>query len=164
MTSDVKGSMFMTYDKITKFRVGRAHKCNDVSTERRGRQGRSRIGDNESFWGLQKTSISIYSRRLENKTESANPRAEDSIYCKASRKPGLFNKVICRYNWQIIKQYSYSSANIIFEEKAAWPRNIVKGKFKCFTHMIALAIIRFHKFIDCWFLRNFGNAAEAIQP
>lgn len=154
----------MTNDEITKFRVGRAHKCSDVSTERRDRQGRSRISDNESLWSLQEASISVHSRRLENKAESANPRAKDSVYSKASRKPGYFYKAVCQFNRRFIKQYSYASSNCIAEEKAAWQRDIVKGKFKCFTHMIAWAIVRFHKFIDCWFQKTFGYVVEANQP
>lgn len=154
----------MTNDKITKFRVSRAHKCDDVSIERGGRQGRSRISDNESIWSLQETSISIHSRRLENKTESANPRAEDCVYSKAPREPGFFHKAVCQYHRRFIEQYSYAGFNCISEEKAAWPRDIVKGKFKCFTHMIAWAIVRFHKFIDCWFRKKFGYVVEANQP
>ncbi len=154
----------MTYEKISKFRVSRTHQCGDVVIERGRWQRRSRISVNESVRSLEETSVSIHSRRLENKTESANSRGEDSIYRKASQEPGFFHKAVCQYHGQFIKQYSYASSDCISQEKAAWPRDIVKGKFRCFTRMIAWAIVRFHKFIDCWFQKKFGYVVEANRP
>lgn len=147
MTYDTKGSIFMTYDKVSKFRVGRTYQYSTIFVEKGFQQRRSRIGDNGSIWSFQEASIPIHSRGTENKAQDADSGTEGGIYRKASQKPGFSYQTICKFYWGNIKQYSYTSPKGISKKKGAWPRGIVKDGFRCFTVMIVWAIVRFHRCI-----------------
>ena len=151
----------MTNEKISTYRAGRTNQCSNVFIERGHWQRRNHISVNESVRSLAETSIPIHSRCGEIKTPGANPGAEDSFYGKASQESGFFSTALRRFHGRLLKQYRYTRLDVISQEKRAWPRDIVKDKFRCFIHMIAWAIVRFPKFTNCWFLREFGSAVEA---
>lgn len=157
MTYDTKGSIFMTYDKVSKFRVGRTYQYSAIFVEKGFQQRRSRIGDNGSIWSFQEASIPIHSRGTENKAQDADSRTEGGIYRKASQKLGFSYQTICKFYWGNIKQYSYTSPKGLSKKKGAWPRGVVKDRFRCFTVMIVWAIVRFHRCIDYWFRKRFGH-------
>lgn len=150
----------MTYDKVSKFRVSRTYQYSAIFIEKRFQQRRSSIGDNGAIWSFQEASIPIHSRSTKNKAQGADSGAESSIYSKASQKPGFSYKAICKFYRGIIKQYSYTGPEDISKEKGAWPRDVVKERFRCSTVMIVWAIIRFRKFINYLFRRRFGNFAR----
>jgi hypothetical protein len=160
LTYDTEGSIFMTYDKVSKFRVGRTYQYSTIFVEKELQQRRSRIGDNGSIWSFQEASIPIHSRGTENKAQDADSRTEGGIYRKASQKPGFSYQTICKFYWGNIKQYSYTSPKGISKKKGAWPRGVVKDRSRCFIVTIGWSIVKFHKFIDYSFQRRRGLSVE----
>ena len=154
----------MTNEKISPCRARRTHQCNDIVIARRYRQRRNHSIVNESVPDLPETSISIYSRCDELKTSSSNPGAENRIYGKTSQESGFFSSTLRRFHGGLLEQCCCPRPDGISQEKTAWPRDIVKDKFRCFMPMIAWAIVRFPKFTNCWFQKEFGPVVEANHP
>jgi hypothetical protein len=161
LTYDIKGSILVTNEKISKCRVSQTHQCGDVFIGRGREQRRNHISVNASVRSLRKASIPIHSRCDEIKAPCANPGAEDSLYRKTTQKSGFFSTALRRFHWRLLKQYRYTRLDGISQEKRAWPRDIVKDKFRCFIHMIAWAIVSFPKYIDCWSQKIFEDVVEA---
>jgi hypothetical protein len=150
----------MTYNEVSEFRISQTYQYSIIFIEKGFQQRRSHFGNNGEFWSFQKAGVQIYSRGTENKGQDADSRTEGSIYNKASQKPGFSYQTICKIYRGIIKQYSNTGPKGISEKKGAWPRGVVKERFRCFTVMIVWAIIRFHKFINYLFRRRFGHSVR----
>ncbi len=150
----------MTYDKITKFRVGPAHQYGDVFIEKGHRQGRSAVGIDAAIWSFAKAGISLHSGGPEKKARDSDSGTEGGFYGKAAEEPGFSYKTACRFFRGFTEQHSYASPKGISQKKGAWPGSVVKEISDCSTVMIDWEIINFHRFIACWFRRKFGLSIE----
>jgi len=157
---DTKGSISMTYAEIAEFRIGRAYQCRRVFIEKGREQKRSDINHHEAVWSFTKASIPVYSKGPEDTARHAGSRRENSFYREATQESGCSGKTNCECFRGLIKQHRYASFKDIPHKKGAWPRGVVKDRFSCSTVMIDWAIIRFHRFSDCWYRRGFGRSTR----
>lgn len=156
MTTDIKGSSLMTYDKIAKCRVGRTYQYSNVFIEKRLQHERSDISDNGAIWSFAKACVPVHSGGPEKKARNAGSGREDSFYRKTTQEFGCFDTAGFKFFRGFIEQHRYASPKGISQKKGAWPGDVVKERSRCFTVMIDCAIRNFHRFTGCWSRRRFG--------
>jgi len=146
----------MTYEKITKFRVGRTYQYSNVFIEKGLRYERNDISDDEAIWSFAKASIPVHSRGPEKKARSADSGREGSFYRKTTQKFGCLDKAAFAFFRRFIEQHGIASSKGIYQRKGAWPGDVVKEISRCSTVMIVWAIINFHRFTSYWYRKRFG--------
>lgn len=123
----------MTYDKIAKIRVSATNQHCLFAFKERVTQFKSYFKIDQTVWHFKNPSLSLYSRSVEEQSNSSDPRSEKSIYGKIIRADHISSQGFCEIQRSIYKRNSRTSPCGFCRETKAWAEKIQNLKFVCIS-------------------------------